>query len=929
MSFPLLSFFSINGGLLIALVAVIHVFVAQFAVGGGLFLVMAETKAHNQKSVALLTWVERHAAFFLLLTMVFGGLTGVSIWFTTALVSPEGMSFLINRFTYIWAAEWAFFLGEIVALLLYRASFAHMRAGTISKKAHLTLAWAYFIFAFLSLATINGIMSFMLTSGSWTPESSMWVAFFNPTFWSSLVFRTFLCLCLAGLFGLLTATRIKEEQVRHTAVQMCAKWVLFPLIGLMASAVWYHNALPPETLALMDRRTADLHPFIRSFIDSAPLLMLLAIVLFIKLPRKVYPPFVAVVLLLGLIVSGSYEWIREAARRPWLVPHVIYSNGITPEQGKRQQQYGLLQASGWVRLALAAQEIPVANGTHLSPVVDESFFRTYFSANNNKALQKGQENAAITQAAALLLSQNITTLEYLTPKQKQLYGNLIFLQQCATCHGLGHPKLDVLPSVAGRGVMGIKALLSAQGTINPYMPPFFGTSAEKELFANWLNEKSVHLQPASAVLAAQMNATQPYATTQETPQNLAPQTITPLPFNAETDEYLLTAFSTTGMLFSADANPVFTLQRNGNKIAAQLIKRGTTPEVITNDITIRYTFDEHTTGRQNQLFVRSDTFLPAQETSFESKPIFIAPYTETGAFAPYPVALIEAVNADGIVLAKTQTVVPTSSEMGCKNCHTGGWKHTVGAGVSNQTGFDILAVHDKHNKTGLVALAKAGNTISCRSCHSEKTENLNLSTAIHSFHATMGLQGANACNSCHPSAETGKTHFSRDIHATWEIDCTRCHGAIQDHALALLRYEDTRGVKQARVRMQQITPTAVDSVDEIMPRKPWVNMPDCTGCHDFTAKPDVTNATAFNKWTESAEMRFSNRTENTGTIRCGSCHGSPHAVYPSTNPMGDDRDNLQPLQYQKLAMPLGSTNNCATCHIEAQEFSIHHDIVTR
>src|SRR5688500_6135997 len=59
-------------GLLIAFVAIVHVFVAHFAVGGGLFLVWTERKARRENDAALLDYVRRHSRFFILLTLVFG-----------------------------------------------------------------------------------------------------------------------------------------------------------------------------------------------------------------------------------------------------------------------------------------------------------------------------------------------------------------------------------------------------------------------------------------------------------------------------------------------------------------------------------------------------------------------------------------------------------------------------------------------------------------------------------------------------------------------------------------------------------------------------------------------------------------------------------------------------------------------------------------
>src|SRR5512139_3361585 len=96
-------------GLLIAAVAILHVFVSHFAVGGGLFLVVAEKKARREGDAAMLDWVRRHSRFFILLTLVFGAVTGVGIWFTIGLVHPAATSSLINAFVWVWAIEWTFF----------------------------------------------------------------------------------------------------------------------------------------------------------------------------------------------------------------------------------------------------------------------------------------------------------------------------------------------------------------------------------------------------------------------------------------------------------------------------------------------------------------------------------------------------------------------------------------------------------------------------------------------------------------------------------------------------------------------------------------------------------------------------------------------------------------------------------------------------
>ena len=68
--------------MLIGIVAVVHVLVSHYAVGGGLFLAMETGHAYRTKDREYLAYLQRHARFFILLTVVFGAITGVGIWWT-------------------------------------------------------------------------------------------------------------------------------------------------------------------------------------------------------------------------------------------------------------------------------------------------------------------------------------------------------------------------------------------------------------------------------------------------------------------------------------------------------------------------------------------------------------------------------------------------------------------------------------------------------------------------------------------------------------------------------------------------------------------------------------------------------------------------------------------------------------------------------
>ena len=229
MNYPVWQLEFLGGGFLIAVIAIVHVYIAQFAVGGGLFLVLTEHLGRGRNSPAIIDYVRKHAKFFLLLTMVAGALTGVGIWFTISLLSPSATSVLIHTFLFGWATEWTFFVTEIVSLFIYYYTF-----NRLSPKNHLIIGWVYFGAAWMSLFVINGIIDFMLTPGAWIENNNFWSGFFNPTFWPALFFRTFFSILIAGLFGFLTASFLKNQEIRTTMLRYSAKWLLVPFILFVA-----------------------------------------------------------------------------------------------------------------------------------------------------------------------------------------------------------------------------------------------------------------------------------------------------------------------------------------------------------------------------------------------------------------------------------------------------------------------------------------------------------------------------------------------------------------------------------------------------------------------------------------------------------------------------------------------------------------------
>ena len=364
MNYPVWLLDTFGGGTLIALIAVVHVYVSHFAVGGGLFLVITEMKGLREKSPAILDYTKKHARFFLLLTMVFGGLTGVAIWFTIALLSPSGTSSLIHTFVFAWAIEWVFFLGEIIALLLYYYKF-----NKISSKNHLILGWIYFGCAWASLFVINGVIDYMLTPGEWLNNQNFWSGFFNPTFWPALFFRTFLALMIAGLFGFLTSVNIKDEELRHRMVRYCGLWLMIPLVLLLASSLWYKAALPPAQQEMIFAKSPEMQPFVFGFIFISPVLFIGGLLMAAFRPQAVTRTVAIILFLFGFLYMGCFEFMREGGRRPYIIHDYMYSTSILKTDLHEVQKKGVLQSGRWIKNKVITPQNRMEVGAELSTIL--------------------------------------------------------------------------------------------------------------------------------------------------------------------------------------------------------------------------------------------------------------------------------------------------------------------------------------------------------------------------------------------------------------------------------------------------------------------------------------------------------------------------------------------------------------------------------
>jgi len=270
-----------------------------------------------------------------------------------------------------------------------------------------------------------------------------------------------------------------------------------------------------------------------------------------------------------------------------------------------------------------------------------------------------------------------------------------------------------------------------------------------------------------------------------TPGTPEPTPPTPQP-TVEPAEYIVIGWNDLGMhCYNRDFSDLAVLPPF-NTLWAQVVRRGDPPEIVTEGITVEYSFPDNTysVGKSNfwdydlALF---DVDLPenigltgiglsglmiAHDDHFAAEGIPLTEYNDGDHVTriPYQLANIVVRDASGNELASNQVVAPVSTEMRCDECHSdyGEGNENIATGVVEQ---NILTKHDDENMdeypAGHEGPLMDRRPILCAECHSSNAlgapgvEGLpSLSRAMHDKHKEKVPNSTDGCYKCHPGPET-------------------------------------------------------------------------------------------------------------------------------------------------------------------------------
>ena len=245
------------------------------------------------------------------------------------------------------------------------------------------------------------------------------------------------------------------------------------------------------------------------------------------------------------------------------------------------------------------------------------------------------------------------------------------------------------------------------------------------------------------------------------------------------------------------------------------------------------------------------------------------------------------------LLATTQTVVPVAFG-GCCNCHLQ-VAQDHGRNPTARDSFEVMGMLHKQNGSNIDFSQidpdgdGLGGPIRCSQCHLDPamgettppgipgypTSSKTFSEVVHKFHAESPAVAkydpdiARNCYDCHPG--NGVACY-RGQHKDKGLWCTNCHGDLNQ-----------------RIAQNQL-------------KDPWSanTLPKCENCHNNTGEGKGFQHVFGGSYLNSMGHKGNK-------VLCSTCHGSPHALYPSTM-AGDNSQNLS-LQGDSRAIGV-----CDVCH---------------
>ena len=414
--YPIVDLGPVMKGMVIGGLGIFHVFLAQFAIGGGMLLCYLQWLHMQGKCPLARRFADGYFKVLVLVSFVLGAVTGVALWFTSIQISPRTIGVMVHEFHWVWATEWSFFCLEVVAGYLF-----YRYGPRLADRARMQLLLLYACASWMSLFWINGILSWQLTPGGWLESRSVWDGFFNPGFLPSLIFRTVSAAAIASLAACVLINLVGgfTRDQRESLVAICARPLVLMLVMPLLGA-WYLGTMPPASRSWATGGSVPMTMFLTMAVGSSMLIGLYAVVGILRQRLFVNGATSLLLLALAFVATAGGEFVREGVRKPFTIREYLYSNAITRDG-----------------IAVLRERGSVTDDPY--PLRDEALY----------------------------------------PRQQLVTGAKVFRAQCSVCHTLEGINA-VVDLAATWSLDQRRLNIAQLQRTKPFMPPFAGTAEELE-----------------------------------------------------------------------------------------------------------------------------------------------------------------------------------------------------------------------------------------------------------------------------------------------------------------------------------------------------------------------------------------------------------------------------------------------------------------
>lgn len=359
MDFPMFHLDWLNDRFLIALIAILHVFINHgLAVGFIPYITRLEQQGVMKSPSNQITNPEWDAMVYkmmkvgFIITTTLGAMTGVGIWLSVSVVSPSSIASLIRVFYWAWFIEWLVFVTEVVLILIYFLTWKNSNKSLKAKLRHIKFGWFLSIFSWITMAIIVSILGFMMDPGNWKTHHSLINGFTNPIYLPQLFFRTPTAMLIGGIFGYLLTTIFtkKNTDLRARAVKQSSIWMLIWAPISLAGAIIYYRAMPQAmkdnmSTAVGTLEFAQYYDLLKWIIIGAISTVLIIALAGLWKPKKIRFAMVLIPCIMAFGFLGIFERVREFIRKPYVIGGYMYSNLL------REEDYPLYKKDGILKYA--------------------------------------------------------------------------------------------------------------------------------------------------------------------------------------------------------------------------------------------------------------------------------------------------------------------------------------------------------------------------------------------------------------------------------------------------------------------------------------------------------------------------------------------------------------------------------------------------